>query len=85
MLGSPPGLPGGGITGMLPPCGVGALMSGRVSLLCLTAEFFKVLIIFRRYSSVILVLIFVISSLISSAVIKLVLPLVDLEAKGCGL
>jgi len=28
MLGSPPGLPGGGITGMLPPCGVGALISG---------------------------------------------------------
>src|SRR5712691_2474579 len=28
MLGSPPGLPGGGITGMRPPSGVGALMSG---------------------------------------------------------
>jgi hypothetical protein len=28
MLGSPPRLPGGGITGMLPPCGVGALISG---------------------------------------------------------
>src|SRR5450631_4313754 len=28
MLGSPPGLPGGGITGILPPSGVGALMAG---------------------------------------------------------
>jgi hypothetical protein len=27
-LGSPPGLPGGGITGMLPPSGVGARISG---------------------------------------------------------
>ena len=25
--GSPPGLPGGGITGMVPPCGTGACMS----------------------------------------------------------
>ena len=25
--GSPPGLPGGGITGMVPPCGAGACMS----------------------------------------------------------
>src|SRR3954466_11360598 len=28
MLGSPPGLPGGGITGMLPVSGVGARISG---------------------------------------------------------
>lgn len=28
MLGLPSGLPGGGITGMVPPFGVGALMSG---------------------------------------------------------
>jgi hypothetical protein len=27
-VGSPPGLPGGGMTGVVPACGVGSLMSG---------------------------------------------------------
>ena len=31
MLGLPPGLPGGGITGVLPPSGVGAWISGSTS------------------------------------------------------
>lgn len=31
MLGSPPGLPGGGMTGVLPVCGVGNLISGSTA------------------------------------------------------